>query len=123
MVPFEPGTKKRKVKADSDSEDDVDLEKAIESTKASKKQTKNQKDTSDNEEEEDDKSSEYKKLQYKKLGRFYVADEVRKEHKHAVLTAAAYHSETHILVVGFSCGAFYLYEMPDVNMIHSLRYF
>lgn len=57
---------------------------------------------------------------YKKLSRFYLADEPRKEHRDATLTAAHYNRKTKIMVVGFSTGAFYLYELPEVNMIHSL---
>lgn len=63
-----------------------------------------------------------KKLAYKRLGKHYLADEVRKSNKEAFLTAAAYHQTTRILVAGFSNGSFFLYEMPEVNLIHSLRY-
>lgn len=64
-----------------------------------------------------------KQLRYTKLYRHYLSNEVQKhEKKKVILTAAAYHQQTNILVVGFSNGSFYLYEMPDVNMIHSLRY-
>lgn len=57
---------------------------------------------------------------YKKLGRYYLCDEPRKENPKAVLTAAAYHKKSKILIVSFSTGAFYLYELPSVTMIHSL---
>lgn len=40
---------------------------------------------------------------------------------YARVTAAAYHKQTHILVSGFEDGAFFLHEMPDFNLIHSLR--
>lgn len=63
-----------------------------------------------------------KMLGYKKLATHYLADEVHKQMKDAKLTAAAYHQDTHILVVGFNNGSFYLYEMPHANLIHSLRY-
>lgn len=66
--------------------------------------------------------SKVKKLRYKKVARHYLADVVQKQTKNAVLTAATYHKDTHILVVGFNNGSFYLYEMPEVNMIHSLKY-
>lgn len=76
--------------------------------------------------EEDDgepKETEKKlvKLFYKRLARHYLGDEVRKQHQDAVLTSAAYHRDTKILVTGFSSGAFFIHEMPEVNMIHSLR--
>ncbi|XP_026466497.1 periodic tryptophan protein 2 homolog [Ctenocephalides felis] len=57
---------------------------------------------------------------YRRHSRHYLADEVRKEDKNAVLTAATYHKKTKILVTGFSNGSFFLHEMPEVNMIHSL---
>lgn len=57
---------------------------------------------------------------YKKLSRHYLATEARKEKRDALLTAANYNRQTKVLVVAFSTGAFYLYELPDVNMIHSL---
>uniref|UniRef100_A0A034VCB5 Periodic tryptophan protein 2-like protein n=2 Tax=Bactrocera dorsalis TaxID=27457 RepID=A0A034VCB5_BACDO len=57
---------------------------------------------------------------YKKLGRHYLADEPRKTDYHAYVTAANYNNRNKILVVAFNIGTFYLYELPDVNMIHSL---
>ncbi|KAJ8297862.1 hypothetical protein KUTeg_024393 [Tegillarca granosa] len=39
---------------------------------------------------------------------------------YAKLTSTAYHKSTHILVTGFEDGAFFLHEMPDFNLIHSL---
>ena len=38
------------------------------------------------------------------------------------VTAAAFHKNTHILVTGFEDGAFFLHEMPEFNLIHSLRF-
>lgn len=38
------------------------------------------------------------------------------------LTAAAFHKKTHILVTGFASGAFHLHEMPEFDLIHSLRF-
>lgn len=65
---------------------------------------------------------EMKMLGYKKRATFYLADEAHKQSRDAKLTAAAYHQDTHILVIGFNNGLFYLYEMPHANLIHSLRY-
>ena len=80
--------------------------------------------TGDNVIDENDLKDEDAKRQhpffYKKLARHYLADEPRKEHRDAVLTTAHYNKQTKVLVVGFSTGSFYLYELPDVNMIHSL---
>lgn len=75
----------------------------------------------ESEDEAEDKGNEVSKLFYKRLARHYLGDEVRKQHRDAVLTSAAYHRDTKILVTGFSSGAFFIHEMPEVNMIHSLR--
>ena len=40
----------------------------------------------------------------------------------AKVKCAAYHPETNLFVTGFSNGLFGLYELPDFNMIHTLRY-
>ncbi|KAL7307553.1 hypothetical protein TKK_0000247 [Trichogramma kaykai] len=107
--------KKKKVKVDSDGEeDDVDLDKAIEKVKNTMKKAS----VSDTKSEEVE--SEVNKLFYKRLAKHYLCDDPRKANKDAVLTAAAYHIESHILVVGFSNGSFYLYSMPEVDMVHSL---
>lgn len=37
------------------------------------------------------------------------------------LTAAAFHKKTHLLVTGFASGIFHLHELPEFNLIHSLR--
>ena len=37
------------------------------------------------------------------------------------VTSCAYHKSTNILVTAFEDGAFLLHEMPDFNLIHSLR--
>lgn len=69
-----------------------------------------------------DSDSEIKKFRYKKLCRHYLTNNVQKQqNEKVILSATAYHQETCILVVGFNNGSFYLYEMPEVNMIHSLR--
>ncbi|XP_026886826.2 PWP2 small subunit processome component [Electrophorus electricus] len=36
------------------------------------------------------------------------------------LTAVAFHKRTHILVTGFASGAFYLHELPEFDLVHSL---
>ncbi|XP_043664857.1 periodic tryptophan protein 2 homolog [Vespula pensylvanica] len=125
LVEWEPPTKKSR-KTDSDDEDDIDLDKAIEKTEKQRKilerrLTKLKLTSEPNEEENTEMDSKVKKLRYKKVARHYLADVVQKQTKNAVLTAATYHKDTHILVVGFNNGSFYLYEMPEVNMIHSLN--
>lgn len=59
-------------------------------------------------------------FKYSRLARHYLLDEVRKDNKNAKLTSANYHKRTKLLVTGFSNGTFYLHEMPDVTLIHSL---
>ncbi|XP_032665504.1 periodic tryptophan protein 2 homolog [Odontomachus brunneus] len=135
LVQWNPPLKKRRP-MDSDSEDDIDISKAIEKPKAHTSdgnllESEDLLRDNDVKEEEGieedaaeksvlDAANEIKRLAYKKLARHYLADEPRKYDKDVRLTAAAYHRDTHILVVGFNIGSFYLYEMPDVNMIHSL---
>ncbi|XP_049544590.1 periodic tryptophan protein 2 homolog [Anopheles darlingi] len=57
---------------------------------------------------------------YKRLARHFLGNEPRKENRNAVVSSVAYHNQLRILVMAFSTGAFYLYELPDANMIHSL---
>ena len=40
----------------------------------------------------------------------------------AKVQCAAYHAESNLLVTGFTNGMFGLYELPDFNAIHTLRY-
>lgn len=124
LILWEPPAKKDKAKEDSDTEDDIDIEKTIERTdKQAKAHERNMQlsrssEAAHKDTEADDEST---KLRYKKLCRHYLTNAVQKQQNESVtLTAAAYHPETCILVVGFSNGSFYLYEMPEVNMIHSL---
>lgn len=44
------------------------------------------------------------------------------DHNHAKISSCAYHSskDINLLVVGFTSGIFALYELPDVNSIHTL---
>lgn len=125
LVPWEPPAKKKQ--KDSDSEDDIDLDKAIEKTDKQakayeRKLQKSRNVVEDNQSKDiEETDEECKKLRYKKLSRHYLANEIQKQQKEKVtLTAAAYHQGTCILIAGFSNGSFYLYEMPDVNTIHSL---
>lgn len=75
-----------------------------------------------NEDDDGERQSDVERLRYQRLGRFYLADEPRKECWNVVLTSADYHKETKILVVGFSNGSFFIYSLPEVTLIHSLRF-
>ncbi|PZC83427.1 hypothetical protein B5X24_HaOG207810 [Helicoverpa armigera] len=106
--------KKRKMAKDEESEDEIDEKAVVEKDKEY-----------ESEEEEDPtekeiKTEDIKKLLYKKLGRYYIGDDIRMAHHKVKLTAAQYHRETKMLVTGFSTGIFFLHEMPDVNLIHTL---
>ncbi|KAK0095746.1 hypothetical protein PV326_007504 [Microctonus aethiopoides] len=121
LVLYEPSKKREKKSNDSDSEDDVDLDRAIEKTEKQKhQQEKKNTKQSDEKINETNSKNDVKKFYYKLLAKHYLSDEVKKSDHNAILTAASYHSETRILVAGFSNGSFFLYELPEVNMIHSL---
>ena len=131
LVVYEPTQKKIRAE-EVESEDDIDIEKALEKTekqkKCSEKVLMEEAEVAEPAEARTTARSkmkieknDVKKLAYKRLKKHYLSDEVHKSSKDAVLTSAAYHPEIRILVVGFSNGAFFLYEMPDVNLIHSLR--
>ncbi|XP_030559766.1 periodic tryptophan protein 2 homolog [Drosophila novamexicana] len=112
-----PPARKRRVPnafKGSDSESEDDIENNVE------KQTVKQDLEADQNEVKDGIVGKTHPFFYKKLGRHYLANEPRKEKRDAMLTAANYNRRTKVLVVAFSTGAFYLYELPDVNMIHSL---
>ncbi|KAK4882916.1 hypothetical protein RN001_006235 [Aquatica leii] len=107
--------KKKQRKNDELEEDDVDSAKIIEHTEdeISHALTEMNIDNDGAKEKND-------KLYYKRLAKHYLGDDVRKENKNAVVTSAAYHRETKILVIGFSTGAFVIHELPELNLIHSL---
>ncbi|KRT80091.1 WD40 domain-containing protein, partial [Oryctes borbonicus] len=107
-----PPKKKKKSSEDSD-EDDVDPSKVPERTEEELAVA-----LKDVRMEEDNSGRD--KLRYKRIARHYLADAARKEERKAVLTAASYHKATKILVSGFSSGAFFIHEMPECNLIHSL---
>ncbi|XP_045763111.1 periodic tryptophan protein 2 homolog [Maniola jurtina] len=110
--------KRRKLQKEAELEDDdVDERNVIEKDKeyesdedANMGPEKDKKDVKEDE----------KRLLYKKLGRHYVGDAIRNADYKCRVSAAAYHKSTKILVTGFSTGIFFLHEMPDVNLIHTL---
>lgn len=108
--------KKRKLMKDSErdqSEDEIDEKDAIE------------KDNDEDPEEEDiekkDSKEESTKLRFNKLGRHYIGDAIRSKHHSVRISAVQYHKESKLLISGFSNGIFFLHEMPDVNLIHTLN--
>lgn len=70
--------------------------------------------TQDDSEEENLEENQNEKLKYKLVSKHYVKDGDIK------LTGTAYHKKSRILIVTTNVGEFLLFEMPDVNLIHSL---
>ena len=68
----------------------------------------------------DQQTKEEGKLFYKRRARHFLKDILPEGDRRADLTAADYHQSTKILVTGFSNGAFFIHEMPDCSLIHSL---
>lgn len=112
-----PPQRKKEKKAVSDNESEDDVENVVEKDALKDESTKEAEDVNHIKNEDETKSHPFF---YKKITRHYLADEPRKEQRDVQLTAANYNTRTKVLVVAFSSGAFYLYELPDVNMIHSL---
>lgn len=100
-------------KNDDDEEDDVPQKSGEEDMETEQAEEKTEDDQTD------------KKFYYKRLGRHYLFDNFKGEKGlntyHISLTSAAYNPSTKILVTGFSHGAFLIHEMPEVNLIHSLK--
>ncbi|CAH2979650.1 unnamed protein product [Chilo suppressalis] len=106
--------KRRKVMKEDDSDDDINEKDVIE-------KDKEQEGSDDNEDNTEMKVEDEKRLHYKKLGRHYIGDAIRNADRKVKLTAAQYHKDTKMLVTGFSNGTFFLHELPDVNLVHSLN--
>lgn len=113
IEPKEKRPKKIKAsEADSDDEVNNDLEEKIDENNVT--------NIDDQNEIKDEDKKKLHPFYYNKMARHYLANEPRKENRDAHVTAAAYNSKTQILVTAFSTGSFYLYELPEVNIIHSL---
>lgn len=72
--------------------------------------------------QENDSDKEEKKTDeklYARLGKHFIKDVIPKG-GYITLSSAAFHQKSHLLVAGFSNGAFLLYEMPECYLIHSL---
>ncbi|KPI91085.1 Periodic tryptophan protein 2-like [Papilio xuthus] len=106
--------KRRKLQKADDSEDDIDEKNVIEKDKDY------QSDDDKKSSKEEIKVKEEKRLVFTKLGRHYIGDAIRNANYRVKLTAAHYHKATKMLITGFSNGVFFLHEMPDVNLVHTL---
>ncbi|KAK7503863.1 hypothetical protein BaRGS_00004986, partial [Batillaria attramentaria] len=82
-------------------------------------QTAGDKDVTELESDEDESVI---KVHYRKVKRHvFKGSKDEGESVAPELTCCAYHKPTHILISGFENGSFLLHEMPDFNLIHSLR--
>ncbi|XP_034301423.2 periodic tryptophan protein 2 homolog [Magallana gigas] len=84
---------------------------------------------SDNEEEPEKKEQEdvtknpvkiEEQIKYRKLAKHSYKESLGEGARVSKLTSVAFQKDTHILVSGFKDGSFYLHELPDFNLIHSL---
>ena len=66
------------------------------------------------------KSINEEKVIYKRISKHNFKEARGEGAQRAMMTSAAFHKPTHILVTGYEDGAFFLHEMPDFNQIHSL---
>lgn len=60
------------------------------------------------------------KISYRRVGKHFMKDSLKTDDRNVSLLSADYHRASHMLVTGYSNGAFLLHEMPDFNLIHSL---
>lgn len=122
----QPASKKNRKENEEDYEDDIEEDKDYEkSGKDADDITEHVQGDFNKDEDRDalgrlEVKPTKKGFVYKRLARHYLADEARKENPKAIITAAAYHKQLKILITAYSTGVFYLHELPDVTMIHSL---
>ena len=102
------GKKKKKKKREEDEESEDDL---------AEENDEKELEHLTQEASEDDQAVNF---YYKRAARHFLKDHLPEEAKRSDLTAADYHSKSKILVTTFSSGAFFILEMPDCNLIHSL---
>ncbi|CAC5425132.1 PWP2 [Mytilus coruscus] len=82
--------------------------------------TDEQEDNKDKKLSKTDENTEGKIL-YKRLAKHSFKDCRPEGSSYPRVTSVDYHKSTHILVTGFLDGSFFLHEMPDFNLIHSLN--
>jgi len=110
LVPYtgEKTSKKKKKKSQEDKEEEDDIEET-ENGENDKTQTI----TADD--------NEVSRVVYKRNSRHFLKDHLEAEKTtRPDLTSADYHQKSKILVTGFSNGAFLLFSLPDVSLVHSL---
>ncbi|XP_052077596.1 periodic tryptophan protein 2 homolog [Mytilus californianus] len=82
--------------------------------------TDEQEDNKDKTLSKTDENTE-EKILYKRLAKHSFKDCRPEGSSYPRVTSVDYHKSTHILVTGFLDGSFFLHEMPDFNLIHSLN--
>ncbi|OWF52888.1 periodic tryptophan protein 2 homolog [Mizuhopecten yessoensis] len=75
----------------------------------------------DSKETEMDTAEPEDRAMYQRVQKFSYKEARGAKAKFAFLTSAAFHKTSAILVSGFQDGSFFLHEMPDFNLIHSLN--
>ncbi|XP_052797070.1 periodic tryptophan protein 2 homolog [Mya arenaria] len=68
----------------------------------------------------DEEAKMVDKILYKRTARHTYKEARGEGAGFSKITSTAFHKHTHILVTGFQDGVFFLHEMPDFNLIHSL---
>ena len=115
-VKQEPKEKRQKDNdSDEDVEDDIDEQNEIEEA------TEGESTSRDKQGKLIVEDKKMHPFYYKRTARHYLMDEIRKENRGAKLTSACYHRKLKLLVTAYSTGAFFLHELPEVTMIHSLN--
>ncbi|XP_022199019.2 periodic tryptophan protein 2 homolog [Nilaparvata lugens] len=119
LEPFDAATaapNKKKMKKEGDGEEEEDDLNLL--TGELRQQIMEELNEKKNEEQKESEDTDSKKRLMKLLAKHYLCDQFGFDKPK--LTSAAYHKQTHILVTGFSNGAFLIHELPDVNLIHSM---
>ncbi|XP_045467818.1 periodic tryptophan protein 2 homolog [Harmonia axyridis] len=114
-------TSKTKKKKEEEEEDSIDEVRAIERSESDIAKALRKRNEESNELDNDDKVKTSDKFFYKKLDRHYLADEPRKNDREVILSSVDYNVNIKILIVGFSNGSFYMYEMPHVSLISNFN--
>jgi periodic tryptophan protein 2 len=100
----------------SEQMEEDDIEEDPENPNSEPKEDKKEKET---------ETEESKHLFYKRSSRHFLSDTFKGEKGVSIfnisVTSVAYVPSTKLLVTGYSHGAFLLHEMPEVNLIHSLK--
>ncbi len=87
---------------------------------ASKKKPDESMDQDQNDHEDDEEEDKKITIHYKKVAKYGIRDALEANTPVGLLSCD-YNKQNRILVSGFSNGSFLLHELPQFNLIHSLR--